>query len=368
MDMRQLSQRPLKMRHNRVWRPYSGGLLLDQWQGRPDPKDAYVPEEWVSSAVAAKNVHPIPNEGLSMLDLPDGSSPLLADVIASDPAGFLGTAHAACYGTQMAVLIKMIDSSIRLVIQVHPDKPYARMHLNSDYGKTEAWYILGGRSVDGVEPHVLMGFKPGVTREIWADLFARQDVDGMIDAMHRIPVKPGDGFLIEGGLPHAIGAGCFLIEIQEPTDLTMRFEKLVVNGEPMPEAWCTQGLGVEKMLDCFHYDTFSLEEIIRKCAIRTECVRDSADGTETLLVFPTESPLFGMRKIDVVRHWETQPEEAYSVVVVVDGCGRLAWDGGELAIAASDELFLPASLGRLTWHNDNGAQPLQLIRCHPPKP
>ena len=44
----------------------------------------------------------------------------------------------------------------------------------------------------------------------------------MLDCLHKFEVNKGDTFLIEGGIPHAIGAGCFLVEVQEPTDYTIR--------------------------------------------------------------------------------------------------------------------------------------------------
>jgi hypothetical protein len=90
MDHANLCRIPLKLRQNRVWRSYTGGLLFDQWQGEADAQDGHIPEEWVASAVPAKNIQPIPNEGLSLIEANDGSICLLSDVIASDPAAFLG--------------------------------------------------------------------------------------------------------------------------------------------------------------------------------------------------------------------------------------------------------------------------------------
>lgn len=366
MARQNFSRIPFKLMPNRVWRPYKGGLLLDAWQHRSDPHDGDTPEAWVASVVPAKNINPLPDEGLSLVDTGSEGAPLLLrDLIAGDPAAFLGTAHAARYGAEMAVLIKLIDSSCRLPLQGHPDRPFARRYLSSNYGKTESWYILGGRPIDGEEPYVLLGFKPGVTREAFEALFHRQDVAGMIDCLHRIPVKPGDAFLIEGGLPHAIGAGCLLLEVQEPTDLTMRLEKVLLDGRRMPDAWCSQGLGFEKMFDCFHYDPLPLAETIARTAIRPEPLRTAAGGVETDLRLPTENPLFSLRRIDVTGEFPLLAEPTFSVVVVVSGEGRVVWDGGEAAVAAGDEWFLPASLGETSWQAADGS-PLQLFRCFPP--
>ena len=102
----------------------------------------------------------------------------LKSVIDSNPAAFLGSAHAARYGSNPAVLAKIIDSLGRLTIQVHPDKAFAKQVLNSDYGKTECWYILGGREVNGEKPYVLMGFASG--GQAWASAicsFSSRDRD-----------------------------------------------------------------------------------------------------------------------------------------------------------------------------------------------
>lgn len=164
-------------------------------------------------------------EGLSEIVLENGKSITLKDLIRSNPEDILGRRHTAKYGSETAVLVKVLDAGERLTIQVHPDREFAQSAFQSVFGKTEAWYILGGRTIGGEDPYVLLGFKPGMTQAKWKQLFEDQDIPGMIGALHKIPVQPGDVFLVEGGVPHAIGSGCFLIEIQEPTDYTLRVER-----------------------------------------------------------------------------------------------------------------------------------------------
>ena len=65
----------------------------------------------------------------------------------------------------------MLDSNERLTIQVHPDKEYAKNKLNSVFGKTESWYVLNKREIGGEPSVVYMGFKKGVTKEIWKPTF-----------------------------------------------------------------------------------------------------------------------------------------------------------------------------------------------------
>ena len=86
----------------------------------------------------------------------------------------------------------------------------------------------------------------------------------MLSCLHKVPVKKGDTFIIRGGVPHGIGAGCFLVEIQEPTDYTIRTERVTPSGLPVADAMCHQGLGFEKMFDCFDYQGYSLAELQKK--------------------------------------------------------------------------------------------------------
>jgi mannose-6-phosphate isomerase len=182
-DASALSRQPLKLCSTRVWRTYTGGKLIDEWHGCENPSDSYFPEEWVSSLVTSYNPRAGSDtrEGLSQLEY-KGERLYLKDLIDSDPVSFLGRRHAERYGNVTGVLIKVLDSAERLAIQVHPDKAAAKRLFHSDFGKTEAWFILGGRTVGTEPPYVLLGFKPGVTRRDWQGLFEVQDVREMMDA------------------------------------------------------------------------------------------------------------------------------------------------------------------------------------------
>lgn len=364
-----LAERPLLLQANRVWRTYSGGRLIDQLQGQADPQDGSFPEEWVASVVKAKNVgrEHIRDEGMSRIRLDDGTTITLQQAIESDPQSFLGKTHAEAFGAHTAVLVKLLDSSERLTIQVHPDREFARAKFQSRFGKTEAWYVIGGRTIDGQEPCVLFGFKPGMTAEKWKRLFDEQNIPGMIDALHRIPVREGDVFLVEGGVPHAIGSGCFLIEIQEPTDYTLRTEKVTPRGQAVPDQACHQGLGFEDMLRCFHYDAYSLEQIKSKWYIPPTPLAETAGGRLTPLIKETDTDRFRMNRLTVTTEFDAELDGTFSIAIVLQGRGRLRWQSGETAVAQGNTFLLPASMSAATWVND-GSEPLQVIVCHPPKP
>ena len=367
MSFESLATEILAISPTRVWRTYFGGRELEKWLGAAEPRDGDAPEAWVASTVRSRNPNPgTADEGLSLVRLADGTTVTLEEVIRSNPAAFLGAGHWAKYGSNPGVLVKIIDSLNRLIIQVHPDKNFAKSVFASDYGKTEAWYILGGRSTAAEAPYVLLGFKPGVTRQQWERLFAAQDVAGMIDCLHKIPVQPGEVYYIAGGVPHAIGAGCFLVEIQEPTDYTIRMERQTPEGKPLPDILIHQGAGFDKMLDCFSYETATLAETLRQWRVAPREAARAPGGTETVLLGEERTRLFGMNRVSVSGEFPTDPAPFFTIAVVVAGKGQARYQGGSLAIKSGDLFFVPASLGPIHWQAAPG-ESLEILRCFPPR-
>ncbi len=112
------------------------------------------------------------------------------------------------------LLIKLIDASDRLSVQVHPDDKYAK-EVENDRGKTEMWYIVDAEP----DAEIICGLADGVD----ADAFARAVAEGDISrALKHQPVHPGETYFIPAGLAHAIGRGILIAEIQQNCDLTYR--------------------------------------------------------------------------------------------------------------------------------------------------
>ncbi|MDB5032110.1 type I phosphomannose isomerase catalytic subunit [Mucilaginibacter sp.] len=358
------SETILKLLNNRVVRSYTGGKLIEQWQGLNSPADNDKPEEWLASVVEARNKNYIPGEGLSTVLMPDGKTEKLIDLIKTDSEGFLGEEHVAKYGAHTAVLTKVLDAAVRLSIQVHPTKAYAREYFKSDYGKTEAWYIMGGREVNGEPPYVLVGFKPDVTKAQWKQYFEEQDIDGMINALHKFYVQPGDVFLIEGGLPHAIGSGCFLIEIQEPTDYTMRVERKTFDGSTLPDMLCHQGVGFDAMLDCFTYEGLSKDETLKKFGKHPEPVV-LEDGTTVInLITDADTACFQMDKLVIPDTYQLD-DDSFKTLIILAGEGWFVHNGETIEVKQGDTYFLPADVGEVHIENSS-AEDLEIIACYPP--
>lgn len=230
-----------RLQSNRVRRTYLGGGRIDAFTDAvADCGDGVPrPEDWLASTVTAFNgTMETKGEGLGRLD--DGR--LVRDVVGDLP-----------------FLVKLLDSDERLVIQAHPTVPCANRLFSSLVGKTECWYFLPGTAADAC---VYLGFKPGVTRAKWCAAFEAQH--GLLDMLHRIPVAPGDFVFVNGGVPHAIGGGCFMIELQEPSDLMVVAERITPSGRRIPDAKMHGGVGWKRMFDVYEYETFEYEDVCRR--------------------------------------------------------------------------------------------------------
>src|SRR5918998_499206 len=114
---------------------------------------------------------------------------LLRDAAAADPVAFFGPDHAARHGGNPALLVKLLDAGQRLPVHVHPDRRFARMHLDSPVGKTEAWVIV---AAEGPDATVRLGFREDVDPATLVRWVAEQDTEALLGALNEVPVAPGD--------------------------------------------------------------------------------------------------------------------------------------------------------------------------------
>ena len=113
-------------------------------------------------------------------------------------------------GGNLGILVKLIDSNERLTIQVHPNNQKAKELFNSEFGKTESQHILATRDK---ETFIYLGFKKGISKEYFIKCFKEQKIDEMLNCLNKIKVKSGETYLVKGGILHAIGSGCLILEI-----------------------------------------------------------------------------------------------------------------------------------------------------------
>jgi mannose-6-phosphate isomerase len=176
----------------------------------------------------------------------------------------------------------------------------------------------------------------------------------MLDAMHCFRVSRGDVILVTAGTPHAIGAGCFLLEIQEPTDYTMRAEKVTVAGEVLTPQQIHYGVGEEAMLDCFSYAGGKRDEVYRRHFLPA---RPIASGAVDLVRY-ADTECFALRKI---RGGEYSAKEPFFVTLVVteDG-GTLSYGNEVCSLKRGEKYFIGADTEFIL-------KDATAVLCYPPK-
>ena len=312
--------RPVALEPTRVYRFYRGGALIDRLRGVEEVDGAF-PEDWVGSVTAANNPgRDEPEAGLSRLA--DGR--LLRDAITADPEGWLGRSHLESFGASTGVLVKLLDAAERLPVHAHPDRGFARAHLGSQFGKTEAWIVLSTR---GERADLWVGLRedvPAADYRAWID---RQDAEALLSSLNRLQVTAGDVVFLPAGVPHAIGDGVLIAELQESSDFSIVCEWI---GFPISPADAHLGLGWDVALEAL-----------------------DLRAHEPSLALPEEARSF---------FWADEEQEAprrFAVLIVLEGGGTVA---GTPARAGST-FAVPASADTLAIEGE-----LRVLRCCAPEP
>ncbi|MEI6876909.1 MAG: mannose-6-phosphate isomerase, partial [Spirochaetota bacterium] len=313
-----LSSRPIELRTNRISYVIAGGTLLPRLLGEEDQATTGNPpsQAWIASTVTSAL-----GEGTEGLSCVAETGAFLKDLLDGDPGSFLGTEHSATWGSNPGYLIKLLNSRDRLLVQVHPDKARARAHFGSEFGKTEAWYVVAAES--GALVHA--GFKLGVTKELLREVILAEDSDRILGLLHAFPVVPGDLLFIPAGLPHALGKDSLILEIQEPTDITLRAERRRPSGEILPESYLHAGRGMEVLLDCFDYDGADFSATRARVFLAPGGRAEA--GQERVLVSYDTTPCFAMSAITLASTTRLEKRNPrFAVAVVLSGSGLIVGD------------------------------------------
>ena len=315
---------PIFFERNRVFRVYKGGKLFADFFS-DDSEDGNYPEEWVVSSVHALNEGSTDKyEGISKIK---GEDLYLNDALDKYKKEIIGERD------DLGVLTKILDSAIRLPVQAHPDKAFSAKYFNSKYGKEESWYILATRPGG----KIFYGFKDGVTMEQFEKAIDESENSKTVmeDLLESFEVKPGDVVYIPAKMVHAIGAGCLLLEVQEPSDFTIQ-----------PERWCgdyklsdnEMYLGIDKKtaMKCF--------DVSLKYPAPIDPAVISDKGGVKYLSFIDErmTTSFTVRKIEL-SGGEFSLDNGARIYVVTEGEGKITGDGYEKPIKKGDYFLMPVA-------------------------
>ena len=254
----------------------------------------------------------------------------LPQLIARHGAALLGKANFERFGEEFPLLIKFIDAQQDLSIQVHPNDELAEQRHHSK-GKTEMWYVVD--TAEGA--HLRSGFSKQVTPEEYA---ASVEDNTITDILADYAIRPGDVFFLPAGRVHSIGAGAFIAEIQQTSDITYRiydFNRRDANGN-------TRELHTELAKEAIDYT------VLPDYRTHYEAVQNSR-------VELVSCPYFTTSLLDL-----TAPEtldladlDSFVVAICIEGRGTIADDSGAvLPVHQGETVLIPASARSLAFTPD----------------
>jgi len=314
---------------------YRGGARIADFRGEAHGEE-FQPEDWIASCTEVAG-----EPGVGLTRLPDGR--LLREAIAESPLEWLGPDHHAAFGTSTELLTKLLDAGERLPVHVHPDDAFAKDCLGGHHGKAEAWLFLTDSSAH-------LGLLPSTTQGEIHRMIAEGDSETAVARMHRIEVRAGDVVYCPPGVPHAIGEGSFLVEIQQPSDLSIFLEW---KSFPLPRG-AGGHLGVSDA---------QAAGIVRggMKASDVDALRTADQWTRGGLLRGVEAPFL------LERLGDGEPvEQGYSVLFCVAGSGELATSrNAPLSLATGSTILIPWAAGEGTLRGDDG---LEVVIARPPRP
>lgn len=292
----------------RVW----GGRNLERLYGKALPPGSVIGESWEISDRPG-DVSVIANGSLAGHDL--------HWLVENHRADLLGRARLEA--GRFPLLIKLLDASEKLSLQVHP--PAARAVELGGNPKTEMWYIADATA----DAELYVGLKRGVTR---ADFERRIAAGSVEECFHRLPVKPGDAMFLPSGRVHAIGAGLVIFEIQQNSDTTYRvfdWNRMGLDGRP-------RELHIAQSLASIDFNDFE-PGLVR-------CEETPASGVRSRLL--VNDPLFRVQHCTAPSAGPLLMRDSIlRIIGVVEGGMTIAAAEGEaVTLHAGEFCLLPAAL------------------------
>lgn len=244
----------------------------------------------------------------------------LGQLIEQFGAKLVGHRNFSRYGTTFPLLIKFISAAEDLSIQVHPDDAMAQ-RMGHPYGKTEMWYIV--RTEPGAS------LCSGFNADFSADGYTQSLADGsLMNHLSRHETHPGDCFFIPAGRIHSIGAGNFLVEIQQSSNDTFRvydFDR-TDSQDNKRELHVAQA---REALDYKAYPEYRTNYTLRSNGL-TPLVR--CEQFTTRLYELTEAVKADYAFID-----------SFIILIAFEGEALLRYDEGEIKLCAGQTVMFPAT-------------------------
>ena len=244
----------------------------------------------------------------------------LNQLVREQKGKLVGNENYERFGNEFPLLIKFIDARQDLSIQVHPTDEVAHRQGKSR-GKTEMWYALD--SDTGAQ--LYNGLKQQITPEQYK---AMVENDTITNALARYEVHEGDVFFIPAGRIHAIGAGCFVAEIQQTSDVTYRiydFKRKDKNGN-------YRELHTKEAAESIDYTVLP--------NYRTEYEPTQNEGVQLISCPYFTTAIYDLTEPMMLDYSEL---DSFVILMAVKGEGTISANGEEMSFQMGDTVLIPAS-------------------------
>ncbi len=289
-----------------------GGRKIAHLLNRELPDGNHFAESWDVSG------HPA---GLSIVENGPLAGMSIQDVLENYRDELLGS-HAALHFERFPLMIKFLDANKQLSVQVHPNEEYVRENDLSDNAKAEAWVVLD--VVPG--SRMTLGFRKPVTRNEVANALKN---DTLEEILFKREPKPGECYFLPAGTVHSLGAGIFLYEIQQCSNLTFR----LYDWNREDEYGRRRELHIERALDTLKPEHWNSEPVTpRKVTAGREMLVESDAFCLERLYFDKNDT---RRTLDC--------DKSCRVLTLLDG--TLSVEGLKEPLEKGDSVILPAQLG-----------------------
>jgi mannose-6-phosphate isomerase len=248
---------------------------------------------------------------------------------------FLGTENYHNFGNQFPLLIKFLDASTNLSVQVHPGDEMAKREHNS-FGKTEMWYIMDHDK----DAEIIVGLNNETTS---TEALATVNKDNVYDIFNAQKVAKGDTYFIPAGEVHAIGAGVLAAEIQQTSDITYRvydWDRCDANGN-----------GRELHID----------KAIRATNTSPNSIKNSSNGLTNQSTAVVKCDYFTTNKLNVSESYKKDYSSLDSFVILMctEGTATVTTNNITEVVTKGTTILLPATTDQ-TYFFSEGAQFLEV--------
>lgn len=294
---------PLKFKSIYVDKVWGGSDLKDI---RSDVPEGRIGESWDVSC------HP---HGVSVIANGKFKGMKLTELIDTEGEALIGNKIDKKW---FPLLIKLLNTSDKLSVQVHPNDDYAKK-IENDMGKTEVWHVVKAKPGS----KIIAGLKDGVTKEKLKKAIEEGKAEELMNA---IPVEEGDTYFIKSGLIHTIGEGLLIAEIQQNSDTTYRLYDYNRGRE----------LHIEKALDVIDYNL--------KGQKSTGLTAVFYGYSKNYICYCKD---FSLELYNINKEIEEESsKDRFYIFTCTKGSGSILYHGGEEKIQSGDSILIPASLGK----------------------